>query len=347
MERQGVKALVEGIVMTASPEFVTVAMEEVRDLEPGQSPELKLLGEGVFFWRNRDPLGANRLLLAKPPIFLHHLHRAVVWDYVSDEELQATVCRRLFSDLQSVPVGSRVALQGRSVSSRHLWQPRELKSAVDAQLAELGFIPTVKEPGWVISVTQAGEQVYYGLSPVEQNLSNWTGGMVHFRKGPGDISRSNFKLLEAITRFDLSLPQGGTALDLGAAPGGWTRVLLDRGMRVIAVDTGELDSRLVGQPGLTFLQRNVNELTLPATTELDVLTCDMSWDPFFTVRAVNRLSERLKSGGQVLLTVKLMGRRPRQTARQVIEALNPRLALRHAQHLFHNRQEITLHLQRV
>ncbi len=333
--------------MTASPEFVTVAMEEVRDLEPGHSPELMLLGEGVFFWRSSHPIGANQLLLAKPPIFLHHLHRAAVWDYSGSEELQATVCGRLATDLQPVPTGSRVALQGRAVSSRHLWQPRELKVVVDSRLIELGFVPAVKEPDWVISVTQAGDQVYYGVSSVEHNLSDWTGGMVHFRKGPGDISRSNFKLLEAITRWKLCLPQGGIALDLGAAPGGWTRVLLDRGMRVIAVDTGELDPRLLGQLGLTFLQRNVNDLTLPATTRLDMLTCDMSWDPFFTVRAVNRLSERLQSGGQVILTVKLMGKRPRQTVRQVIEALDQRLILCHAQHLFHNRQEVTLHLQRV
>jgi len=293
--------------MTASPEFVAVAMEEVRDLEPGHSLELKLLGEGVFFWRNSDPASANQLLLSNPPIFLRHLHRAVVWDYSGGEELQTAVCQRLAGDLQPVPAGGRVALQGRCINSRHPWQPRELKAAVDAELVALGFTPAVKDPEWVVSLTQAGDQVYYGVSPVDQNLSDWTGGMVHFRKGPGDISRSNFKLLEAITRWELRLPEGGAALDLGAAPGGWTRVLLDHGMRVIAVDTGELDPRLLGQPGLTFLQRNVNDLTLPATTKLDMLTCDMSWDPFFTVRAVNRLSEWLQSGGQVILTVKLMG----------------------------------------
>lgn len=333
--------------MTASPEFVAVAVEEVRDLAAAERPEIILLGEGVFFWRTSGPAGASRLIHSQPPVFLHHLHQAIVWDYRGSAELREEVCDRLTEDLRLPPVGSKVALQGRAVNSQHSWEPRDLKQATDALLSDLGFLPVVKEPEWVISVTQAGDQVYYGVSPVEQNLSDWTGGMVHFRKGPEDISRSNFKLLEAITRWKLSLPAGGTALDLGAAPGGWTRVLLDRGMQVTAVDTGELDARLTGQAGLTFLQRNVNELTLPATSKFDLITCDMSWDPFFTVRAVNRLIERLRPGGLAILTVKLMGKRPRQTVRQVIERLDQRLVVRHAQHLFHNRQEVTLHLQRA
>ena len=118
-------------------------------------------------------------------------------------------------------------------------------------------------------------------------------------------------------------------------------------MRVIAVDTGLLDQRLSGHKGLTFLQQNVRQLALPKGTKLDLITCDMSWDPFFTVGAINRLLPSLSVGGQMILTVKLMGKRPLNTIREVCASLDERLQVAHAQHLFHNRQEITLHLVKI
>jgi 23S rRNA (cytidine2498-2'-O)-methyltransferase len=221
-----------------------------------------------------------------------------------------------------------------------------LKQLVDQLLATRGFAPTVKSPQWIISLTLADGEVYYGLAPASENLSDWTGGMVHFRKSPEDVSRSMFKLLEAIERWHLELAPGSAALDLGAAPGGWTAVLLDHGLKVTAVDTGELDSRLSDHPRLTFYRQNVKDLHLPPGNQFQWITCDMSWNPFFTVRAVNALIPHLQAGGETILTVKLMGRRPRQTIRQVIDSLDPRLSVMHALHLFHNRREITLHLRR-
>lgn len=336
--------MLQGIVLTTSQEFVAPAMEEIRDLAKTQ-PELVLLGDGVFFWNTADQQAMIRLILAHPPVFLHHLHIAIGWPYAGPDALAGEVLERLPEDLKSTPTGSRVGVQGRLVNTEHPWQPRELKQTIDPLLLELGLTPIIKDPDWVISVTLAKDTVFYGVAPVGNNLSNWSGGMVHFRKDPGDISRSKFKLLEAILRFHLVLPPGGRALDLGAAPGGWVSVLLDHGMRVVAVDTGELDVRLRQEPRLTFKQQNVRDLQLVGET-FDLITCDMSWDPFFTVRTINGLVDQLVVGGEVILTIKLMGKRPRQTVRQVIERLDNRLQVLHAQHLFHNREEITLHLGR-
>lgn len=336
----------QGLVLTASPEFIAPAMEEIRDLAPSP-PQLKLLGEGVFFWPTDQVPEMIQLIRQRPPLFLHHLHAVVAtWDYQGQESTAQQVLQLLQSHLDA-PAGSRIAVQGRAVNTELDWQPRQLKQAVDLYLGEHGWQPTIKQPDWVVSVTLAEETVYAGLGPVSENLSSWSGGMVHFRKEPGDISRSKFKLLEAIERWQLELPREGRALDLGAAPGGWTSVLLEHGLWVTAVDTGELDARLLDHPRLTFRRQNVTELRLPAGSSWQLITCDMSWDPFFTVRTINGLVSQLVVGGQALLTVKLMGKRPRQTVRQVMERLDPRLAVLHAQHLFHNRQEVTLHLSRM
>lgn len=53
---------------------------------------------------------------------------------------------------------------------------------------------------------------------------------------------AEFKLLEALEVFGIVLPSHGVALDLAAAPGGWTRVLRRAGEYVTAIDPGELDA---------------------------------------------------------------------------------------------------------
>src|SRR3989442_8284381 len=88
-----------------------------------------------------------------------------------------------------------------------------------------------------------------GLSRVEDNLSAWAGGAIRFAREPHQVSRSEFKLLEALRVFHLSLPASGSALDLGAAPGGWTRRLRSAGLAVTAADPGGRDPPVVAVPG--------------------------------------------------------------------------------------------------
>ncbi|MGA8862654.1 MAG: 23S rRNA (cytidine(2498)-2'-O)-methyltransferase RlmM [Gallionella sp.] len=67
-------------------------------------------------------------------------------------------------------------------------------------------------------------------------------------------SRSTMKLAEAIAVFmdrgeqARLLRQGMQAVDLGAAPGGWTWQLVKRGIRVTAVDNGPMKGALANHP---------------------------------------------------------------------------------------------------
>jgi 23S rRNA (uridine2552-2'-O)-methyltransferase len=78
-------------------------------------------------------------------------------------------------------------------------------------------------------------------------------------RAQGFRSRAAFKLIELDDKFHLLRP-GIRVVDLGAAPGGWTQVALQRGAtRVIGIDLLPIDEI----PGATLLQGDFNDPTMP------------------------------------------------------------------------------------
>ena len=96
-------------------------------------------------------------------------------------------------------------------------------------------------------------------------------------------SRSTMKLAEAIEVFmDRSeqtriLKSGMQAVDLGAAPGGWTWQLVKRGIRVTAVDNGPMKGVLINHPLVQHLKQDGFKYA-PRKT-VDWLVCDMVEKP--------------------------------------------------------------------
>jgi 23S rRNA (cytidine2498-2'-O)-methyltransferase len=96
-------------------------------------------------------------------------------------------------------------------------------------------------------------------------------------------SRSTMKLAEAIEVFmDRSeqarlLRQGMQAVDLGAAPGGWTWQLVKRGIRVAAVDNGPMKGALINHPLVQHIRQDGFKYV--PHKAVDWLVCDMVEKP--------------------------------------------------------------------
>jgi 23S rRNA (uridine2552-2'-O)-methyltransferase len=73
-------------------------------------------------------------------------------------------------------------------------------------------------------------------------------------KAQGWRSRAAFKLIELDERFRLIRP-GARVVDLGAAPGGWTQVALQRGATVVALDLLPIEKL----PGAVLLQGDFSD----------------------------------------------------------------------------------------
>lgn len=82
---------------------------------------------------------------------------------------------------------------------------------------------------------------------------------VQMAKQDGYRSRAAYKLKELDERFHL-VKKGDRVVDLGAAPGGWVQVALEKGAaEVVGVDLLEIDPI----PGLTLMQLDFSEADAP------------------------------------------------------------------------------------
>ena len=118
------------------------------------------------------------------------------------------------------------------------------------------------------------------------------------------VSRGGVKLAHALDHFSLG-PDGCICLDIGAATGGFTDVLLNRGARrVYAVDVGrgQLDWKLRQDGRVVLLERvNARHLTREQVPEpLDIITCDTS---FIGLETVLPASLSLAAAGAYLVAL--------------------------------------------
>jgi 23S rRNA C2498 (ribose-2'-O)-methylase RlmM len=67
------------------------------------------------------------------------------------------------------------------------------------------------------------------------------------------VNRAEYKLKEAVEAFGIDLSMHKIALDIGAAPGGWSHYLLQHGMKVVAVDNALIDyKKFIGKKMLVI-----------------------------------------------------------------------------------------------
>ena len=349
------------LLLSADPGFKHLALEEFRSDSRNGQP-LDELATGVYlvdcdegFW------GLAETWIDDPPVFTRHicpvdltiplvgtprdlsrLSDAVVAEYADllDPEVSFSVQSRILLDLP--------------------YKPFDVNRAVSAALARAASSPLdVREPFQILSVVCAAanrtpgsekpaapdqrQLAFIGLSLASHNISDWAGGVRRFRREKEQISRAEFKMLEAFEAFHIDLPAGGVALDLGAAPGGWTRVLRQNGQYVTAVDPAELHPRLAADRGVRHKRMTAEAYLREGPDAFDFLVNDMRMDARASAQMMNAFADFLYPHAEALMTLKLG---------KTAAALGPACAtlqesytILHMRQLFHNRNEVTIHLK--
>ncbi|WP_238165405.1 SAM-dependent methyltransferase [Kribbella caucasensis] len=289
-------------------------------------------------------------------------------------------------------------------------------------LGERGVEVTRSGQDVVVSCFISRKTVILGVNLLDYSLSDWPGGRMRLARSDDRVSRSEFKLEEAIQTFHLALTPGephspaghptpgdpppggvpspgghsspggvpsrgelpsagwrpspggpsspgalhspggrlspggpgerpstggflapgGKALDLGASPGGWTRILREYGQEVWSVDPGALDARLAGDRGIHHVPTTAGRFFHDNRVRFDVVVNDMRMDQVMSARVMLDAVPHLRRGALAIVTLKGGGRNPLDSARRGIELLAKEYAVLHARQLHHNRRELTV-----
>lgn len=332
------------LVCTANHGFAPYAQEELRRLFGRVKSTMLIPGEVFVATIDTSQSEAVETIRSQPPIFLRHLFPVQVEIAGSDSGEAIREAAAWLTEQDVLRQARTAAVQVRKTDNCS-WResPGELREKLQ-QLAPLELEYTVQQPEWIISLFAADDIWYLGVSRPEDNLSDWNGGAIRFQREEGQISRAKFKLLEAEQQFSIPFASYRKALDIGAAPGGWTSFLLERGIQVTAVDPAKMHPSLSGYSGLRVIRKNAAEVSF-REAEFDLLVCDMSWSPKQMVKLVTGLLHSLEIGGTAVITVKLLTKKPMALIKEIIEQFEEtRMQVQGVKQLFHNRDEITLYM---
>src|SRR5437660_1199214 len=345
------------VIVTAHPEFAQAALAELEYLNQ-QFKRIEELAPGIMLGEAPDIPVLMQRAAKERPTFVRHLAPVQTIIALHNDEQDIGAVALAIAALPSFAmlergirysVHSRFVQTDQNVGKRPYSSGRLNQALAEAFTEETGAIEAIKKPQIIISILCASHKSYLGISPAEANLSSWPGGARHYAQTPEQISRAEFKLLEALETFDVELPAHGHALDLGAAPGGWTRLLLDAGLQVVAVDPAHLDPRLAKHQRLHHdygYAEGYLEEALRKHSRFDIIVNDMRMDAREAARLLVKAARCLRPGGFIVSTLKLPHEtsaiNPLVTLKEAMSILNKRYGVVQAHQLFHNRQEVTV-----
>ena len=183
------------------------------------------------------------------------------------------------------------------------------------------------------------------------NMSPWENGIPRLHLPRSTPSRSAYKLEEAFLVLlgeelrELYLKPEMTAVDLGAAPGGWSWLMAKNHIRVTAVDHGRLDA-VVLDTGLVQ-HESADAFTFRPRQTIDWLLCDVVDKPARTLQLIEKWLSQ-KWCRHALFNLKLPMKHPYFFVEEGLQRLANKLRADNisfrcrAKQLYHDRQEITV-----
>ncbi len=247
--------------------------------------------------------------------------------------------------------GEKFSVQCRIVNGGYTkkldYTSKDIEVYVGNSLKKKGAIPVfddehiINENVKIFSVLIYKNTSYLGVSMAEDNL-NFHSDEYRVLESADNISRAENKLKEALAYFKLDLKRNGLALDVGAAPGGWSKVLADYGYDVVAVSPGELAPQVKSNPKISHMSCRIENIKF--CDYFDLVVNDMNISPAESANVMVGLCPCLKKGADAIMTIRLpRGAKGIEEAKAVLSKCYKIVKIKS---LFHNRQEVTAHLKK-
>ena len=187
---------------------------------------------------------------------------------------------------------------------------------------------------------------FIGVTKTENILKKTIKVFRKYPKGERPLNRAMLKIREALDAFSIEIQPSFEILDIGAAPGGWTKVLSSSAKKVVAVDPAALDPSVTNLPNIAHLQCRAEEV--PENIGLfDMITNDMNLDPVESSKIMVNLADHLRNGGIAIMTIKFITKNRRKHVEEAIKILGDRYGVFQIKRLPHNRYETTVFMKKI
>jgi len=257
---------------------------------------------------------------------------------------------------------------------------KSIEVRLGRELEKQGYIANLNNPELIIYCLLLRNAIILGHSIAGSNRLT----LDLFRQANKEkndfVNRAEYKLKEAVEAFDIDLSMHKMALDIGAAPGGWSHYLLQHGIKVVAVDNALLDyKKFIGKKILVITNEkeklgleNIANIPLHGFEEeieisaydlihlktsvldehiaklldklgrFDMLTIDTNTAPLESASIANRLAGFLSDNAVLVMTIKLINKAFSKHISEAVEELSKNYDSIKVKKLPHNRQEVTL-----
>ncbi len=172
--------------------------------------------------------------LFEKSIFVNNmLHVAKIVDITS--------CEDLIEPLAELAGQKTFRLEVKKIKTGIAGNAKSVEVCLGEDMEEKGCKADLDNKEILLGVVIAGSKAYIGEIAGKH--------LDYFRFSKYQINRAEAKIAEAFEFFHIKNQALGKALDLGAAPGGWTGFLLSKGYTVVSVDSAKLQYDKLAQYG--------------------------------------------------------------------------------------------------
>lgn len=219
---------------------------------------------------------------------------------------------------------------------------RDLEVQLGEALEQIGYEVDREHPDQFVFCALFKGYSYGSVLPAGKALYPYLDVAKRWSREGKYLNSAQLKLLEAIERFNITI-SSCRSLDVGAAPGGWSEILLNFGCMVYGIDPAEVKPKVKERKDFIHLQAKIEEIDLDRT--FDLITCDINVGSHKAARMMLPLSKHLKKDGRTIMTLKL----PTTSLEYLeysLEILRQAYEIERVKHLSMNKSEVTTLLSR-
>lgn len=299
-------------------------------------------------------------LLKSNPTFVYNILPLRGRSEIAESDYLPSIYKAMSGEL---PKKGSMKIECFDVNCKTRYSAKDIEVYLGQRLEKAGYDIDIVSPDFLVYLVLINKRCYVGYLKYGKAEKKFVNPERHYHPFSRDaVSRSELKLMEAFDEFGIK--GRGTAIDIGAAPGGWSKFLAESGYKVIAIDNGDLDYEGLREAGIRVkildkptpnlskemksfdiihLKANARSVLLKGIGKVDLIADDMNMVPKESAEIALSFSDNLSRNAKLVMTIKCVDRKAEKHIARAKEALEKRFRIEGIRVLPGNRQEVTLY----